>query len=130
MTNSEFRRASIAAGVLMGTVKARALDGETITVLVVNRDGGEVVTDDYGLTLDALCGGTDVNRVIDSISGKRAQFIGAEDTTTGRLICRLCHLKQPAPFGQRFDALTSKELQCAVDTAGQEHCDLCGRRLV
>lgn len=130
MTTSEFQRASIAAGLFMGTVKARALDGETITVLVVNRDGGEVVTDDYGLTLDTLCGGPDVNRVIDSISGKRAQFIGAEDTTTGRLLCRLCHLKQPAPIGSRFNALTSKELQCAVDATRQKHCDQCGRRLV
>jgi len=113
----------------MGTVKARALDGDTITVLVVNRDGSEVVTDDYGLTLDTLCGGIDVNRVIDSISGKRAEFVGAEDTTTGRLLCRLCHLEQTAPFAQRFDVLTARELERAVNATGQEHCDLCGRSL-
>lgn len=130
MTTSEFQRTSIAAGLLMGTVKARALDGEAITLLVVNRDGTEVVTDDYDLALDTLCGGIDVNRVIDSISGKHAHIVGAADTTTGRLLCRLCHLEQAAPFGQRFDALTPKELQRAVDATGQERCDLCERRLV
>ncbi len=128
MTTSEFQRASNAAGLLMGTVKSRAVDIE-ITVLVVNRDGAPCVTDDYGLVLDILCGGIDANRIIDSISGKRAQFVGATDTTTGRLLCRLCHLEQPAPFGQRFDPLTPKELQCAVDATGQERCDLCERRL-
>jgi hypothetical protein len=129
MRGNAFRQAEVAAKTMHGAVTLLSRDGAGITVEVVSHDGAKEITDDYGVVLDTLCGGSHKNRVVDSISGRRAQIVGAEDTATGRLLCRLCHLGRVAPMGLRFTPLSPQQLAQWVTETEQTHCDECGREL-
>lgn len=127
MSPSEFRRVEIAADVLHGSVTRVPAELFGITVTIASSSGDVLETAGFEEAIDLLCG-PGRNRVIDSISGRRAQIVAAEDTTTGALLCRVCLLDRDDRMALRFNLLEVRDLRRMVQTTGQRACG-CGRML-
>lgn len=117
-----------ASQTMKGTVEVAGLDEVAGIVAQVSNPTGELRTTlDFEEALDWVCG-PGMNRVVDTISGRRAVVVGAVDTETGDLLCRVCLVKVKNGGGSRFSHLSPKELRKAVQSYGQTHCQ-CGRDL-
>lgn len=130
MRATHLRAVERAAETMRGTVRQILRQDGEITASVVNREGAEITTSDYDEALDILCGGEHKNRVVDSISGRRAAIVGAEDTLTGRLLCRLCYLSRPGRMGDRYNPLAPRQLVEFAKALQQDFCEDCGRDLL
>jgi len=129
MNATQERQVTIAGNALHATISpARGLDGDR-TIRITPRHGESLTTADYDAALDHLCGGSDKNRTIDSISGQPAQIVAAEDTSTKKILCRQCHLNRSDRMTPRFNPLTPQQLDRLTKQTGLEHCDNCGRKL-
>lgn len=129
MTGSEFRCTANAAGAMHGSITAHqaGLFGEH-TITIVSSFGDVLETGAYEEAIDCLCGGADHNRPIDMISGRRATVVAAEDTTTGAVICRVCHVDRHDRMAPRFNLLDARSLRRTIHATGQAAC-ACGRTL-
>lgn len=113
-----------------GAVEVSRLDESTdgICVKVTSPDGDVLETVDFEEGLDWVHG-PGKNRIVDTLSGRRAVVVGAVDHHHERLICRVCLVKFTNRRSRsRFTHLSPKELKSEVRTRGQDHCQ-CGRDL-
>jgi len=117
-----------ASETMSGTVEVSRLDDLVgIIVKVMNSDGDSLETVEFEDAMDWVCG-PGKNRIVDSISGRRAIIVGAIDHHYERLMCRVCLVKFANGSGSRFTHLTPKELKSEVKSRRQTHCQ-CGRDL-
>jgi hypothetical protein len=117
-----------ASDVTKGTVEISRLDdSDGIMVKVTSPDGDVLETLDFDEGLDWVCG-PGKNRIVDTISGRRAVVVGAVDHHHDRLMCRVCVVRFTNGSGSRFTHLSPKELKVEVMRRGQTHCQ-CGRDL-
>lgn len=128
MRQHEFGVIERASLVTKGTVEISRLDDTAgIFAKVTSPDGDVLETLDFEEGLDWICG-PGKNRIVDTISGKRAVVVGAIDHHHERLMCRVCVVKFSNGSGSRFTHLTPKELKSEITSRGQTHCQ-CGRDL-
>lgn len=130
MNRSEYKRAAVAAEVLHGAVKLLDQDLLAGIRIQVASSSGEVLTRTsiFEEAIDFLHGGPGHNWLIDSMSGRRAEIIGAEDSDTGAVLCRLCLVGRHDRMAPRFQHLSPRDMRELVQATGVSSCS-CGRRL-
>lgn len=116
MKQHEYRRVEIAANALNAMTRIAGGEADRLVVRITPRQGDSIETDDFDAALDHLCGGPAKNRTIDGISGKPASIVAAEDTFSGDIICRLCHLARPDRMGDRWNLLSPRALTSLLRT--------------
>lgn len=119
------KRASL---VTKGTVEISHLDDADGIIAKVTSPAGTVLeTFEFEEGLDWVHG-PGKNRIVDTISGRRAAVVGAVDHHHDRLVCRVCLVKFVSRSWFRFTQLTPKELKLEVTRRDQTYCQ-CGRDL-
>ena len=116
MKQHEYRRVEIAANALNAAARLAGGQDNRLVVRITPWHGSILETDDYEAALDHLCGGPTKNRTIDGISGKPGTIVAAEDTITGDIICRLCHLARPDRMSDRWNLLSPRALTSLLRT--------------
>ena len=117
-----------ATDITKGAVEVSRLDDtDGICAKVTSPDGDVLETLDFEEGLDWVCG-PGKNRIVDTMSGRRALVVGAVDHHHDRLMCRVCVVRFTNGSGSRFTHLSPKELKLEVAHRNQTHCQ-CGRDL-
>jgi len=134
MNRTDVRRLELAGSALHAAVTVTKAEGivagpGTYEVRITPRHGEPLTTRDYEEALAHISGGADHNRRIDSVSGRPAQIVAAEDTATNTIICRLCHLDRADRMTPRFNLLDDQKLRRLMKQTGIERCSTCGRIL-